>query len=106
MTPIDLGSHTLLYTHHSVVAAPYHRNQEAVRDAFAFFNSPIADARAILERRGIDLVVLCPAMPEIGGFSDRAPDSFAALYAAGKVPDWLQKLPLAGTPLVAYRVVR
>ena len=34
MTPVDLGSHMLLFTPHAVVAAPYHRNQQGVRDAF------------------------------------------------------------------------
>ena len=70
MTPIDLGSHMLAFTHHAVVAAPYHRNQEAVLDAFHFFNEPIDEAREILEARGIGLVVICPAMKEIRGLVD------------------------------------
>lgn len=65
MTPIDLGAHMLLYTPHSVVAAPHHRNQQGLRDAFRFFNDPIADARAILDARGIGLVVICPEMAEM-----------------------------------------
>ncbi len=55
MTPIDLGSHLLLFTPHAVVVAPYHRNQQGVLDTFHFFNGPIEAARAILDARGISL---------------------------------------------------
>lgn len=105
MTPIDLGAHMLLYTPHEVVAAPYHRNQQGVRDAYRFFNDPIARARAIIEQRGIGLVVLCPAMAELRGLPDRAADSFANLYAAGTLPDWLQDVSLSGATLQVFAVV-
>lgn len=105
MSPIDLGAHIMLYTPHAVVAAPYHRNQQGVRDAFRFFNDPIADARAILTARGIGLVVLCPAMAELRGLPSRAADSFANLYAAGTLPDWLQDVSLPGSPLKVYAVL-
>ncbi|KRA43099.1 hypothetical protein [Devosia sp. Root635] len=105
MTPIDLGAHLLLYTPHEVVAAPYHRNQQGVRDAFRFFNDPIADARAILDNRGIGLVVLCPAMAELKGLPSRADDSFANLYARGDLPDWLQDVSLPGATLQVFAVL-
>jgi hypothetical protein len=106
MAPIDLGSHLLAFTPHSVVAAPYHRNQQGVRDTFDFFSRPIADERSMLDRRGIDLVVVCPEMAELSGLPDAAHDSFARLRAAGRLPDWLVPLPLAGTPMEAWRVER
>lgn len=105
MTPIDLGAHLLLYTPHEVVAAPYHRNQQGVRDAYRFFNDPIATARAILDARGIGLVVLCPAMAELKGLPSRAEDSFANLYAAGKLPAWLQDVSLPGATLQVFAVL-
>lgn len=105
MTPIDLGAHLLLYTRHEVVAAPYHRNQQGVLDTFRFFNGPIADARAILDKRGIGLVVLCPAMAELRGISDRADDSFVNLYEAGTLPDWLVNVSLPGAALRVFAVM-
>jgi hypothetical protein len=105
MTPIDLGAHLLLYTPHEVVAAPYHRNQQGVRDAFRFFNDPIADARAILTARGIGLVVLCPAMAELRGLPDRAEDSFVNLYARGELPAWLEDVTLPGATLQVFAVL-
>lgn len=105
MTPIDLGAHLMLYTPHEVVAAPYHRNQQGVRDAFRFFNDPIADARAILDARGIGLVVLCPAMAELRGLPDRAEDSFVNLYDSGNLPAWLHDVSLPGATLQVFAVL-
>ena len=105
MSPIDLGAHLMLYTPHEVVAAPYHRNQQGVRDAFRFFNDPIAEARAILEARGIGLVVLCPGIAELRGLPSRAPDSFAKLYAEDRLPEWLKDVSLPDSPLKVYAVL-
>lgn len=105
VAPIDLGAHLLLYTPHDVVAAPYHRNQQGVRDTYRFFNDPIDDARAMLAARGIGIVVLCPPMAEVGGLSTRAPDSFASLYAAGTLPPWLHDVSLPGAALQVFAVL-
>lgn len=104
MTPIDLGSHMLLFTPHSVVAAPYHRNAQGVRDAFRFFNEPLEQGRAILEARGIGLVVICPDMPEIRGLVDYTPDSFVSLFAQDRLPAWLIDRSLPTSPLKVYEV--
>lgn len=106
MTPIDLGAHLLAFTPHEVVAAPYHRNQQGVRDALRFFNEPIDKARIILDIRGIGLVVTCPAMPEMLDRPDADENSFIKLYAAGRLPDWLVPHTLPGSPLQVYSVRR
>ena len=105
MAPVDLGSHLLLFTPHAVVGAPYHRNQQGLLDTFRFFNGPIEAGRDILAARGIGLVVICPAMPEIRGMVDHAPDSFVSLYAAGKLPAWLIDQSLPNSPLKIYAVL-
>lgn len=105
MTPIDLGAHVLLYSPHEVVSAPYHRNEQGVLATFRFFNGPIAEARQILDRRGIALVVICPAMPEVAGLASRAPDSFATLFAAKTLPAWLSDVSLPDSPLTVYAVL-
>ncbi|MEQ1899514.1 MAG: hypothetical protein ABL866_02140 [Devosia sp.] len=105
MTPIDLGSHMLLFTPHAVVAAPYHRNQQGVRDAFRFFNEAIEVARQIVDARGIGLVVICPAMAEVHGVVPYAPDSFVALREANALPPWLVRKSLSGEPLEIYSVL-
>lgn len=104
MAPIDLGSHLLLFTPHAVVAAPYHRDQDGVRDTFRFFNDPIEDARKILTARGISLLVICPSMTELRGLPDAAPDSFVKLLPAGKLPAWLTETTIAGSVLRTFSV--
>jgi hypothetical protein len=104
MAPIDLGSHLLLFTPHSVVGAPYHRDQRGLLDTLRFFDGPVGQARSILEARGIDLVVVCPAMAEFNGVVAADPDSFAALYGKGELPPWLERAAPAPGPLEIYRV--
>ena len=104
MAPIDMGSHLLLETGHGVVAAPYHRNEAGVLDAFRFFNRPVEEARAIAQQRGLGLVVLCSAMPEMQGPGLSEPGTILSLLAAGTPPDWLADVSLGG-PLKVYAIL-
>lgn len=93
MTGIDAGSYILAGTTHSVVAAPYHRNDTGNADMYRFFLGPAADAAAIARRWKATYVALCPGM--FGGV--RVP---AGSIAAGAVPHWLRPLDASGTLLV------
>lgn len=103
MVPIDLGSHVLLETPHSVVAAPYHRNEAGILDTFRFFNGALEEARAIADARGIDYVVTCPALPEMNGIDLGVEDTLLDRLASGDLPDWLEDVPTAG-PLRVLKV--
>lgn len=105
LAPVDLGSHLLLFTPHTVVSAPYHRDQAGVRDTYRFLNGPIADAPAILAARGVSLVVICPGLPEMRGLPDAAPDAFVKLFARKALPAWLAEISAPGDALKIYRVV-
>lgn len=105
MAPVDLGAHILLFTPHSVVGAPYHRNQEGLMDSFKFFNLPLDQAKRILEKREISLIVTCPYLPEMHGFADAPDNSFVRTVASGILPDWLQDFTLPGSFLNVYGVV-
>ena len=105
MTPVDLGAHLLLETPHAVVAAPYHRNEAGVIDTFRFFNEPIAVARDIADARGLGLVVVCEAMPEMRGLGGRAEDSFINLMNEDALPDWLEEVTLPESPLRVFAVL-
>lgn len=103
MTPIDLGAHMLLETRHEVVSAPYHRNEAGVRDTFDFFNGPADQAQAIARRRGLTLLVTCPAMPEMRGTGVPAADALVRALAIGPLPDWLHEIAAPG-PLKVYAI--
>jgi hypothetical protein len=105
MSFIDLGAHILAYTPHEVVAAPYHRNQQGVRDALNFFTRPLDEARAILDQRGISLVAICPKMPEMKGLLDAADGSFVELHARGALPAWLVERSDDGAPIEVFEVL-
>lgn len=104
MTPIDLGAHMLLFTPHSVVGAPYHRNQKGLLDTFSFLNAPLEQARSIIEERGISLIVTCPAMAEMGGLKDTPDSAFVRLAASGDLPDWIKDVSDPNSPLKIYEI--
>jgi hypothetical protein len=104
MSPIDLGAHLLLETPHAVVAAPYHRNEAGVLDAFRFLGRPAEEARDIARDRGLGLFVTCDAMPEMQGAGVQQPGTLLNLLAAGTLPDWLQDVSLGG-PLKVYAIL-
>lgn len=105
MTPIDLGAHTLLYTKHSVVGAPYHRNERGLLDTYHFLNGTPEEAQQILARRDIHLVAICPALPEMRGLPDAAPDSLVRQLLDGKTPSWLREISKPGSTLRIFTTV-
>lgn len=105
MTPIDFGSHMLLETPHAVVSAPYHRNEQGLLDTFAFFNGPMSEARDIARQRGLALVVTCPAMSEMKGLAGRHPTALVDRLAANDLPQWLQDVSVADSPLKVYAIL-
>ncbi|HEY0445471.1 MAG TPA: hypothetical protein VGD19_03360 [Allosphingosinicella sp.] len=105
--PLDLGLGILIHTDHRIVASGHHRNAAAMRDLFLIFLSPPQEARALLERRSIDWLIFCPAMPEGGHYKRAAPDGLWAQLDRGRIPAWLQPVELGGKPgLRVYRVTR
>ncbi|WP_375403227.1 hypothetical protein [uncultured Sphingomonas sp.] len=79
LAPIDLGPRILLETRHSVVAAPYHRNNAGNRALFMARNDPAA-ARVVFGEWRIAYVVACdPAWARAAGLRRLDRD----LYAPG-----------------------
>jgi hypothetical protein len=101
LAPIDSGSHLLSDTMHSVIAAPYHRNSAGNRVALEAFLASPDEAEKIVRNSDARYVMLCPDMHQVAALRERAPHGLAALLAEGRPPDWLQPVPLNGTP---YRV--
>jgi hypothetical protein len=105
LAPLNMGAPILAYTHHSVLAAPYHRVQRGMKDTIMAYRAPADQARSIVVRRQIDYVLYCKAMSETKVFQRGTPNSLMADLDHGKVPAWLQRVPLpTGNPLQLYRV--
>ncbi|WP_297298951.1 hypothetical protein [uncultured Methylovirgula sp.] len=94
--PIDMGSHILALTPHSVLAAPYHRDNHGNRVALDAFLAPPDAAQNILRADKVTYVVNCPGMGELNALAKRAPDSLAAHIIAGTSPAWLTPVPQRG----------
>jgi hypothetical protein len=104
MAPIDMGSDILADTRHSVLAAPYHRNNHGNRELVdAMMAAPDA-ARKIVVDSGASYVVFCPAMPELEIYAAASPNGLAASLLAGKSPEWLVPETIVGSPYRIYKV--
>jgi hypothetical protein len=98
LAPIDLGTHLLLLTHHSIIAAGYHRAADGIVVGIEAFNGSEADMRRYAERYGADYIVLCPAWIGVN-----AAQPFALALVQDKSVPWLEPIAVPG-PLKAWRV--
>jgi hypothetical protein len=104
MAPIDMGSDILADTKHSVVAAPYHRNNHGNREWVEAMIAEPAAARKIVSDSGANYMVFCAAMPELDIYAAASPGGLAAELIKGKTPDWLAPQPIAGSSLRLFKV--
>jgi hypothetical protein len=106
LTFVDLSPRLIAVTHHDAVAGPYHRNGRDIIDVMRAFRGTAEAARATIERRGIDYVLICPGLSESTVYASQAKDGFYMQLARGKAPAWLQPIPLpARSPYRMWRVV-
>jgi hypothetical protein len=96
LAPIDAGSHLLALTQHSVLAAPYHRNNHGNRAALDAFLSKPDVAHEILRANHVIYVMTCAGLNETGALAVRAPNGLAATLLRGETPNWLKPLPREG----------
>jgi len=106
LTHVDLGPRLITVTHHDAVAGPYHRNGRDIVDVMLAFRSTPEYAHEVVQRRRIDYVLICPGMSETTIYSSQAKNGFYMQLIRGKVPDWLQSVPLPkDSPFRMWRVV-
>ncbi len=108
---VNYGSELLYRTRHGVVATPYHRNVSGILDIYRLFSSIDPEqSRAIVDARGIELLLLCPSPAEAAYFTPPTPG--ATLYERlldGRSPSWVTQVSLphglAG-PFRLFQIVR
>jgi hypothetical protein len=107
LTFVDLGPRLIAVTHHDAVAGPYHRNHRDIVDTMRAWRGTPEEALATIERRRIDYLLICPNMSESTIYASQAKNGFYAQLVRGKVPAWLEPVPLPeGSPYRMWRVVR
>jgi hypothetical protein len=106
-THVDLGPRLITVTHHNAIAGPYHRNQQAILDVMKGFRGTPEAAHAMVTRRGVDYVLICPGFSETTVYTATAPKGFYAQLAKGQVPAWLAAIELPkNSPYKMWRVVK
>ncbi len=95
---IEFGPEILYRTPHEVVATPYHRNTAGLVDAHdVLAATDDRDARGIVERRGVDLVLVCRWNDEAARYRRPGQGGAATLYQRlerGEPPGWLRRVAL------------
>ena len=99
----DLGPFILVFTNHSVMAGPYHRNNRGNRLMFDVFMASPDKARDMMRAAGVRYVAVCDAKKKGGLLKERAPEGFSAAIANEAPMDWLRPIPL-DTPLSVFEV--
>ncbi|MDR3407574.1 MAG: hypothetical protein P4L68_03640 [Methylovirgula sp.] len=94
--PIDAGSHILALTPHSVLAAPYHRDNHGNRIVLDALLATPDRAHDVLKNARVTYVVNCDGLGEFAVLAANAPKSFAARIVTGIPPAWLMPLPQKG----------
>ena len=89
LSGINQGAPILNFTHHRVIAAPYHRNLGNLV-AYEAFLGDAAKARQLLVDNGVSLVAICRAVDEN---PDASPDTLHGRLMRGDPPAWLHMVP-------------
>lgn len=104
--PIDFGAQALIATHHSVLAAPYHRNQ-GNRKAYDIFIAEPETAKKLLIQNKIDYVAICAKSAEIVNIANYSPNGLMAMLKQDKYPNYLEPIE---TPkksnIIAYKIIK
>lgn len=101
--PIFDAATILWTTPHTVLAGPYHRNARGLGDYLAILRGQEAAVRAIIARRKITFLLVCPAEVERVRQTGARKESFLRDLVSGARPSWLERLSVDGD-LMLFRV--
>ncbi|MDQ3246830.1 MAG: glycosyltransferase family 39 protein [Pseudomonadota bacterium] len=104
---VDYGPRLITVTHHDAVTGPYHRNGMQIADVMKAFRGSEAQAQRILAKYRADYLLTCPNASTTTIFMAEAPQGFYGQISKGKVPGWLEPVPLPeGSPFRMWRVAK
>jgi len=105
MAPIDMGSDILADTNHSVLAAPYHRNNHGNGALVRAMLANPGEARRIVEESGANYLIFCAALPEFRLYAQGNADGLAAALRRGDPPGWLAPVVIEpDSPFQVFKV--
>ena len=106
LSTIDPGSQILAYTHHAVLAAPYHRNAYGNRARAAVLRRrrPTRPRGDRARTRAPRYVALCLTSPEVVDDAARRPTGSRPASRRAAPPDWLRPARPADGPVRVFGV--
>ncbi len=102
--PIDVTPEIIAMTEHHAIAGGYHRNTGALHRVIAGFTDAPGSARAEILASGAAYLVACPGAIETDIYREDDPDGLWARLDRGERFDWLTPVPIAGSPVLAWRI--
>jgi hypothetical protein len=109
MGHLDFGPAVLANTHHSVIAAPYHRIQKAIIFNQQVLEGTVSDAKGRIRASNVDYVVECKAYltRDAKKLSEKGRDMFRLALLNEQPIDWLEPIDMGtDTPIRVWRVKR
>ncbi len=112
LNQFGLGAGVLVWTDHSVLAGPYHRDITGTMTAIGALRASPDAAHQIVAASVADYVVICAGAPETGFYAHHAAmgvapeETLSAMLGRGEHPAWLEPVDLGNSPLSLYRVIR
>ncbi|HEX7857463.1 MAG TPA: STT3 domain-containing protein [Sphingobium sp.] len=94
LTPLDIGSHILAFTHHSVMGTGHHRNITGMKTVISAFISDPDEAHAIIAATPARYVGFCPTENEVAHYANAYPHGLMAALMQNRPPSWLQPVPM------------
>jgi len=97
----------LIFTDKSVVAGPYHRNQQGILDVMDFFLTNVDKAYQIAQRQNLDYVALCRSSSARSGAKttiDSKEANMKSNLLSGNLPSWLHQLSDENDKLLVFGV--
>ena len=93
---VDFGPEILYLTQHEVIGTPYHRNGPGILDTYDIMTADMDEkALEIIQKRGIDLILLCPKSSESGVYlKSEQTSTFYKRLREDTIPNWLRKVEL------------
>jgi hypothetical protein len=105
-TFIDLGPRLIAVTHHNAIAGPYHRNGQQIADVMNAFRGDADQAHRLIAKYHSNYLLTCPKSSTTTIFMSETPKGFYAQLEAGRVPSWLERVPLPkDSPFKMWKVV-
>lgn len=96
LTSLDAGPYVLVFTGHSVVAGPFHRNNAGNLASLKAFLAVPEAARDIALATGAKYLAFCPGLSEVDQMIALSPGGLAAGLKRGDTPSWLLPVPIDG----------